>query len=35
MTVARTKLGRRIGALSVEEMGEVQQALAFVLGFAR
>lgn len=35
MTVARSKLGRRIGALSVEEMGEVQQALAFVLGFAQ
>ena len=35
MTVQRTKLGRRIGALSAEEMGEVQQALAFVLGFAR
>lgn len=35
MTVARARLGRRIGALSVEEMGEVEQALAFVLGFAR
>lgn len=35
MTVPRTKLGRMIGTLSVEEMGEVQQALAFVLGFAR
>lgn len=35
MTVPRTKLGKRIGSLSVEEMGEVQQALAFVLGFAR
>jgi mRNA interferase MazF len=34
MTVPRSKLGRRIGALSGEEMGEVQQALAFVLGFA-
>lgn len=35
MTVARARLRRRIGALSVEAMGEVQQALAFVLGFAR
>ena len=34
MTVPRTTLGRRIGALSAEEMGEVQQALAFVLDFA-
>ena len=33
MTVHRTRLGRRIGALSGEEMREVQQALAFVLGF--
>ena len=33
MTVARNKLGRRIGALSAEEMGEVQLSLAFVLGF--
>ena len=33
MTVARTKLGRRIGSLSREEMGDVQQAMAFVLGF--
>ena len=33
MTVHRTRLGRRIGTLSGEEMREVQQALAFVLGF--
>ena len=35
MTVPRTKLGRRIGALSADEVGEVEHALAFVLGFAR
>jgi mRNA interferase MazF len=33
MTVARSRLGRRIGTLSVEEMGDVQVALTFVLGF--
>ncbi len=33
MTVPRSKLGRRVGALSVDEMGDVQQALTFVLGF--
>ena len=35
MTVAHTRLGRQIGALSAEAMGEVEQSLAFVLGFAR
>ena len=33
MTVARTRLGRRIGELSDAEMREVERALAFVLGF--
>ena len=34
MTVPRTKLGRRIGALTPDEVGDVEHALAFVLGFA-
>ena len=31
--VSRDKLGRRIGALSAEEMAQVEQALLLVLGF--
>ena len=34
MAIARTKLGRRIGAISAEEMARVEDALALVLGFA-
>jgi mRNA interferase MazF len=34
MTVPRTKLGRRIGAATAEDMDRVEQALAIVLGFA-
>ena len=34
MTVSRDKLGKRVGALSDEEMAGVEQALLLVLGFA-
>ena len=34
MTVARTKLGRKIGAITDEEIGRVEEAILFVLGFA-
>lgn len=34
MAAARTKLGRRIGAVAAADMARVEQALALVLGFA-
>ncbi len=34
MTVPRSKLGRKIGAATVEDMDRVEQVLAIVLGFA-
>ena len=34
MAIARTKLGRRIGAIAAADMARVEQALALVLGFA-
>ena len=33
MAVSRNKLGRRIGALTDEDMAKVEQALLLVLGF--
>lgn len=33
MAVSRTKLGRRLGALTDDDMAQVQQALMLVLGF--
>lgn len=34
MAVSRSKLGRRIGAVSAEEMNRVENAMLLVLGFA-
>jgi mRNA interferase MazF len=34
MAVDRTKLGRRIGAVSAEDIGRVEEAMLLVLGFA-
>ena len=34
VTVPRTRLGKRIGALSDEDMARIEQALLLVLGFA-
>jgi mRNA interferase MazF len=34
MTVARTKLGRRLGEVNAEDMARVEDAMLLVLGFA-
>jgi mRNA-degrading endonuclease toxin of MazEF toxin-antitoxin module len=34
MAIAKTKLGKRLGAVTSEEMERVEEAMLIVLGFA-